>query len=328
MLTLTNDELNQSVVGGGKQAFVVITFIGLKAGTKLVQAACKAMKHHLDGNPGKHGLQRLKDLSAKNTERSLFEVDGKLDGFDKYAEKYRIDHSVIYDQAQDKTLLVFQGKDTEMINQAFKEYSQEVMQKNQSIEKVDVEIVEPIKLKPLELSDRADQPLLEAIYRPLELSSTPEQQALAGRSEQPLLSSPAEKPNHPSLFDKISAIEAKQARMENPAHDMQKFNSSLGVPLKNQSGTRASVFEKIGNIEAVQSGAGKAFKAGMSKGGEMVSKGAQTAVKGAETAAKGAAQTAGAAASAGATVAAEAAMKTVTAAAKQVQKTVSHSLER
>lgn len=176
---MTNDELSQGAVGAGATV-VAFSYMGaVKLASTLKEKTSKAMDAYLHGRGDKSGKQALKDLAAKGTDRSLYEVDGKLDGFEKYAKKYRVDYSIIYDQSQDKTLLIFQGKDSEMMNQAFKEYTQDVLSRPQPVERVNAEIVEePFKLKPLELSGRDGLPVLEGSYRPLELSGIPEQQTL------------------------------------------------------------------------------------------------------------------------------------------------------
>lgn len=241
---MTNDELSQGIVRPG----VALVFMGaIKTGKVLKEKACKAIDAYLHGRGNKTGKQALKHLAAKKTDRSLFEVDGKLEGFNKYAKKYRVDYSIIYDQSQDKTMLVFQGKDSEMLNQAFKEYTQDVLSKAQP-EKVTAEIVEePFQFRPLELSGRDNLPLLESICRPLELSGTPEQQALTGRpdqqslggrSEQPLLSSPA-------------------------AEDAARLNRTAEkVPEVSRAEVdRESLFAKIHRMEAAQAGGAEAQQA-------------------------------------------------------------------
>ncbi len=76
-------------------------------------------------NPYSKGKQTLKELMAHNTGVSNIEInDTNIKAFERVAKKYGIDFAVKKEQSGNppKYLVFFKGRDTEVLNQAFKEF--------------------------------------------------------------------------------------------------------------------------------------------------------------------------------------------------------------
>lgn len=85
-------------------------------------------------NPYKQGKQTVKKLIGQNAGVSNIEInDGNIRSFERVARKYGIDYAVKKDKSENppKYLVFFKGRDTDALNQAFKEYVGKQMKKEQ-----------------------------------------------------------------------------------------------------------------------------------------------------------------------------------------------------
>lgn len=76
-------------------------------------------------NPNKQGKQTVKELAGQNAGMTNIEIsDGNIKSFDRVAKKYGIDFAVKKDRSEKppKYLVFFKGRDTDALNQAFKEF--------------------------------------------------------------------------------------------------------------------------------------------------------------------------------------------------------------
>ena len=76
-------------------------------------------------NPYKQGKQTVKELIGQNAGVSNIEInDGNIKSFERVAKKYGIDYALKKDKSENppKYLVFFKGRDTDVLNQAFKEY--------------------------------------------------------------------------------------------------------------------------------------------------------------------------------------------------------------
>lgn len=76
-------------------------------------------------NPYKQGKQTVKELIGQNAGVSNIEInDGNIKSFERVAKKYGIDYALKKDKSVNppKYLVFFKGRDTDVLNQAFKEY--------------------------------------------------------------------------------------------------------------------------------------------------------------------------------------------------------------
>jgi len=76
-------------------------------------------------NPYRQGKQTVKDLVGQNAGVSNIEIsDGNIKSFEHVAKKYGIDYAVKKDRSENppKYLVFFKGRDTDALNQAFKEF--------------------------------------------------------------------------------------------------------------------------------------------------------------------------------------------------------------
>ena len=84
-----------------------------------------AAQHHKGKNPYKQGKQTVKELIGQNAGVSNIEInDGNIKSFERVAKKYGIDYALKKDKSENppKYLVFFKGRDTDVLNQAFKEY--------------------------------------------------------------------------------------------------------------------------------------------------------------------------------------------------------------
>ena len=71
------------------------------------------------------GKQSVKQLLGQNQGVSNIEInDGNIKSFERVAKKYGIDYALKKDKSENppKYLVFFKGRDTDVLNQAFKEY--------------------------------------------------------------------------------------------------------------------------------------------------------------------------------------------------------------
>lgn len=100
--------------------------------TKLTANTLKdAIRKFLDGqkqkerNPYQRGKQSVKQLMDQNTGVSNIEIsDSNIKSFERVAKKYGIDFAVKKDRTGNppKYLVFFKGRDTDVLNQAFREF--------------------------------------------------------------------------------------------------------------------------------------------------------------------------------------------------------------
>lgn len=85
-------------------------------------------------NPYEKGKQSVKELMGQNTGISNIEIsDGNIKSFERVAKKYGIDYAVKKDKSETppKYLIFFKGRDTDVLNQAFKEFVGKQMRKQE-----------------------------------------------------------------------------------------------------------------------------------------------------------------------------------------------------
>ncbi len=85
-------------------------------------------------NPYAQGKQSVKKLVGQNAGVSNIEVnDSNIKAFERVAKKYGIDYAVQKDKSESppKYLVYFKGRDTDVINQAFREFVGKQMKKQQ-----------------------------------------------------------------------------------------------------------------------------------------------------------------------------------------------------
>ena len=76
-------------------------------------------------NSYKVGKQSYKELKSQGSGLSNIEItDGNIKSFERVAKKYGIDYALKKDKSENppKYLVFFKGRDTDVLNQAFKEY--------------------------------------------------------------------------------------------------------------------------------------------------------------------------------------------------------------
>lgn len=90
--------------------------------------AQKAAGKNVDSK--KKTVKELLDDSKKLTNIEVSETD--IDGFEKYAKKYKIDYQIKFDESQDppKYLVFFKADKAKDMTAAFKDYLNSVMQKD------------------------------------------------------------------------------------------------------------------------------------------------------------------------------------------------------
>ena len=84
-----------------------------------------AAQHQKGKNPYKQGKQTVKELIGQNAGVSNIEInDGNIKSFERVAKKYGIDYALKKGKSENppKYLVFFKGRDTDVLNQAFKEY--------------------------------------------------------------------------------------------------------------------------------------------------------------------------------------------------------------
>ena len=84
-----------------------------------------AAQHQRQRNPYKQGKQTVKQLVRQNAGVSNIEItDANIRSFERIARKYGIDYALKKDSSVNppKYLIFFKARDTDVLNQAFKEY--------------------------------------------------------------------------------------------------------------------------------------------------------------------------------------------------------------
>ncbi len=94
------------------------------------------LKYHKEHKATQHGRTTVRKLMGENAGAASIEVtDGNIKDFSKVASKYNIDFAVKKDKTSDipKYLVFFKARDTDAINQAFKEYVKNNERKTQRV---------------------------------------------------------------------------------------------------------------------------------------------------------------------------------------------------
>ncbi len=81
-----------------------------------------------------HGKQSIKQLMKQNSSLSNIEVtEQNIKQFERFAKKYNIDYALKQDTSNEKSryLVFFKGRDVEVINLAFREFSESVLKDRQ-----------------------------------------------------------------------------------------------------------------------------------------------------------------------------------------------------
>ena len=118
---MINEQMNDKVV-----ALEVQTY-------RLTAGVLKnAMRAYLDrNNKNKHGKMQLKQLLRKDqTVKSIEITDKNIKSFEKVAKKYGIDYALKKDESEEppKYIVFFKARDADVLEQAFKEYTNDVLQ--------------------------------------------------------------------------------------------------------------------------------------------------------------------------------------------------------
>ena len=118
---MINEQMNDKVV-----ALEVQTY-------RLTAGVLKnAMRAYLDrNNQNKHGKMQLKQLLRKDqTVKSIEITDKNIKSFEKVAKKYGIDYALKKDESAEppKYIVFFKARDADVLEQAFKEYTNDVLQ--------------------------------------------------------------------------------------------------------------------------------------------------------------------------------------------------------
>ncbi|MEG0154932.1 MAG: PcfB family protein [Lachnospiraceae bacterium] len=118
------------------QKTIALTIKATKLTADVLKAALRkflAAQRQKSKNPYKVGKQTVKELTKQNAGVSNIEIsDGNIKSFERIAKKYGIDFALKKDKTDTppKYLVFFKGRDTDALNQAFREYVGKQMKKN------------------------------------------------------------------------------------------------------------------------------------------------------------------------------------------------------
>jgi hypothetical protein len=282
----STDDMSQEVARegakAGAQAVVFILKGAAKTSKELTEKASKAMDAFLHGRGDKSGKQSMKDLAAKGKDRSFVEVDGKLDGFEKYANRYKIDYAITYDKANDTTMLAFQGKDMEAVNRAFTEYTQDIINRSKTATQEPVspyrqahDIIENIEKKG-SFFEMAEKNMI--VNYAMQTEDVGKTKTLAHELAEAKIGQPNGFISHDIM-----------ARAEKEIQAVHEAKSPRELPPTEE---RKSLRDEIKSIKASLAGGDKAGQSAqaMAKGGEMAAQGAGAAVSAGASVAAGAAK--------------------------------------
>ena len=99
-------------------------------GRVLAKAIQMYLRHHKDKSKNPkiyHGKQTIKQLMKQNAALSNIEItDKNIRSFESVAKKYNIDYALKKDTSEQppRYLVFFKGRDVDVINMAFKEFTQ------------------------------------------------------------------------------------------------------------------------------------------------------------------------------------------------------------
>lgn len=119
------------------QKTIALSIKAAKLTADVLKAALRkflAAQNQKGKNPYKQGKQTVKELTKQNAGVSNIEIsDGNIKSFERVAKKYGIDFALKKDKSEKppKYLVFFKGRDTDALNQAFKEYVGKQMKKRE-----------------------------------------------------------------------------------------------------------------------------------------------------------------------------------------------------
>ena len=109
---------------------VAIAIKAAKLNARLLQAALRKFLQEYEKHKyaPHHGQQTLKQLMRHNTGISNIEItDGNIKAFSQTAKKYGIDFAL--KKTDDRYLVFFKGRDTDVLTAAFREFSKKKLDK-------------------------------------------------------------------------------------------------------------------------------------------------------------------------------------------------------
>lgn len=120
---------------------VALVISATKMTGRILQAAIRGYLRQQQKHQNKiyQGKQTIKQLVESGTALSNIEItDKNIKSFESVAKKYGLDFALKKDKSQKppKYLVFFKGKDIDVINMAFQEYSQKQLREKPSIRKM------------------------------------------------------------------------------------------------------------------------------------------------------------------------------------------------
>lgn len=101
-----------------------------KALAKLSEHMKASHQKHQYNKQNPHGKMTVKQLAAQNKGMQSIEVtDKNIGSFTRIARKYGIDYAPFKVKGQDRYMIFFKSQDTDAMTAAFKEYSEQRLQK-------------------------------------------------------------------------------------------------------------------------------------------------------------------------------------------------------
>lgn len=101
-----------------------------KALAKLNEHMKASHQNHQYNKQNPHGKMTVKQLAAQNKGMQSIEVtDKNIGSFTRIARKYGIDYAPFKVKGQDRYMIFFKGQDADAMTAAFKEYSEQRLQK-------------------------------------------------------------------------------------------------------------------------------------------------------------------------------------------------------
>ena len=108
------------------QKTIALVFKSSRLTADVLKKAMKLyLEHRKQGKQASHGKMSVKDLVGQGMGASSIEVtDNNIKSFERVARKYNVDFAVKKDKTASppKYMVVFKGKDADVITQAFREF--------------------------------------------------------------------------------------------------------------------------------------------------------------------------------------------------------------
>ncbi len=146
---------------------IALAVSAVKIDAKVLQAAIREYQRLRQKHKTKkqekagQGKQTIKQLVKSGAALSNIEItDQNIKSFEKVAKKYGIDYALKKDSSQQppKFLVFFKGKDVDVINMAFNEYSKKQLRQKPSIRKMLSQMKELAKnINPKDRARRKEQ---------------------------------------------------------------------------------------------------------------------------------------------------------------------------